>query len=292
MSEIFLERREFKTLKEVQEALAASFPSNKVKMKETKKASFPYIPVEWIKERLITVLGIENFDVEYSNIVHHDEDWITCDCTITVDFRPWGGRVKRVTQSDGLQIARHNSGDNKGLIVDLGNSYKSVRSSAFAKAAQELGVGLYLQFSTTNPNSNSNHQSSRNYGQSNNPNNPATANQKNAAKKMEERLKLNQDTKVRLMQRLFPQHINQALQNPTYDQMDQYIKTLKPVCDIIYAINKAAKGDKNIFEAKKKEVLGYLGKQFGVQINGFHGLLTLANNEIVSQVHQILAKAV
>ena len=37
-----------------------------------------YTPVETYQTRLISGLGVDGFDVIISDIVHHEEDWITC----------------------------------------------------------------------------------------------------------------------------------------------------------------------------------------------------------------------
>jgi hypothetical protein len=281
-----LNKQNFKTLEEVQAALAAPFPESVLK----KRKDWYFIPVERIRQRLIQVVGVDGFDIEYSQVRHHDEDWITVDCTLTIDFTPWGGRVKRVTQSDGVQIKRHTKGENQGMIVDLGNDYKSVMSGALAKAAQDFGIGLYLQFSNYNQNGvnsngaqnnrNTNTDQSNGY---NGGNNPATENQRNAAARMEKVIGLTGDTKWNLFKHLFPNATPQNMEHPTFSQMDRYLKTIKPVADIIRIAKSANYNQQQLFHV--------LSQQFKRKITSFTNLLTLADESTVKFVETLVKQS-
>lgn len=272
------ERQIFSTMEEVQGALTEPFPDYVIKDRN----GYPYIPVEHIKQRLISVLGVDGFDVIYSDIVHHEEDWITCDCTIIADFSLWGSRVKKVTQSDGIQIARLKA---NGSIVDLGNSYKTVRSSAFVKAAQELGVGLYLQFIKNDSNANK----GQSHNSNSNRNNLATNNQKNAANSMERKLQLSDKNKQKLINQLFGHSSKEFTTNPTFKQMNVYIQTLKPVCDIINLITSNSSNPR-----EKEEIQRYILEQLSIQMNkritSFISLLTIANEQTVEFTNNLLKR--
>lgn len=297
MSEFnLLNKQNLSTLEEVQTALAVPFPDNEIK----KRQDWPFIPIERIRQRLIQVVGVDAFDIEYSEVKHHDEDWITVDCTLTIDFTKWNGRVKKVSQSDGIQIKRHTKGQNQGMMVDLGNDYKSVKSGALSKAAADFGIGLYLQLqpkggqgnnNNNRNNGNGNYNNNNNYNNRNNGgngngngnnggNNPATDNQKNAASRMEKVIGLNGDTKFNLFKHLFPNITQQQVQSPTFSQMDKYLKTIKPVADIIRISGNAKYNQQELFRV--------LSQQFKRNVNSFTGLLTLADEKTVTFVDNLV----
>ncbi|MGG6447697.1 hypothetical protein [Pseudobacillus badius] len=279
MADHFLELRDdLKTMKEIQEALAEPFPENILDQQEN---GYWFIPVERVKERLITVVGVDAFDVEYSDIRHHEEDWITCTCTITVDFSKWNGRIKKVSQDSGLKIARHNKNEEKlGQIVDLGSAYKSVKSAAFSKAAQELGIGLYLQLEKKNDQSRQNNKGYQsNQKGKNSSNNEASDGQKKAIYAMEKRLALDPDKKNRLLTTLFSSNAKQAATKPTYNQADKYIGVLKPVCDIMDIVKHSPNS-----KEMKGMVFNSLSQHFQKKINSYVGLLTLVTPELVDDL--------
>lgn len=274
MENHYFQREDYSNLKEIQDALTKPFPTEALKERKGKL----YIPIHHIKQRMISVLGVDAYNVSFSEITHHAEDWITCDCTLTVDFTPWGGLIKSSTQSNGIQIARHKENeDKKGLIVDLGSAYKSLRSGALAKAAEDIGIGLYLKFENNSNNKGNNFYS--NNGNSR----PASKGQEKAARDMERKLGINEEKKIRLINRLFTNEANKALKKPTFSQMDKYIKTLKPVCDI-YDIVTNTYGSRDEIE---RYVFNELGKMFNIKIQSYVTLLTLADNKTVAYVQDL-----
>lgn len=270
-------------LDEVQEALIEPFPEEVIKVIDD--TGHRYIPAIWIKQRMLSVLGVDGFDVCYSTIQHHDEGWITVCCTITVDFSIWGGRRKSVNQSDGIRVARHSKGDKAGKVVDLGDSYKSLKSGAFVKAAQELGVGLYLALETESKGS----KAPLSHGNSGR-NNPATGKQKKAVSSMERKIGFNSQLKRKLFEQLFPkEEVETALSQPTFGHMDRYLRTLKPVCDI-YDLVQSHSESKDDYFAKLNGVLRELGAMFNIELRSLVSLLTLADNQTVSWVKDYLKK--
>lgn len=281
MSLGILSRQTFSTLEEVQEALAAEFPSNQLRTRQ----QWSFVPVERVRERLISVLGVDGFDISYSDVTHHPEDWITVTCTITADFTRWGGRIKSVTQADGIQIKRHSSGQNQGLIVDIGNDYKTVMSGSFTKAAQDLGVGLYLQFKNDNGGSNNS-----NYNRNNNNSNNNQQNQNNGGNSANfEKLKktvyacektigLDNQTKEKLLRSIIPNI--QDIKNLNEQQLETYKKVLQPVSFIIQNVQKT--------NVNEQEVFNLLSQSFNRKISSYQGLLTLATMQTVNQLKEWL----
>ncbi len=281
-----LDKLEFEKLEEVQAALASPFPENELKKRQEK---WYFIPVERIRQRLIQVVGVDAFDIKYSPVRHHEEDWLTVDCTLIIDFTKWGGRIKRVTQSDGIQIKRHTKGPNEGMMVDLGNDYKSAMSGALTKASQDFGVGLYIQLLNHNLNGgqgnkgqgNNNRNNNQSSGSGNNGSgNPATKNQKNAANRMDKAIGLTNDTKYNLFKHLFPNTTKEDMQTPTFTQMDKYLQTIKPVADII-----RISGNANY---NQQELFNVLSQQFKRKVSSFVGLLTLADESTVAFVDNLV----
>lgn len=260
------DKQNYETLEEVQNALAEPFPLNQLK----KRQDWYFVPVERIRQRLLQVLGVDAFDIEYGEVKHHDEDWITVDCTLTVDFTKWGGRIKKVTQSDGIQIKRHTQGNNQGMIVDLGNDYKTVMSGALKKAAQDLGIGLYISLLNHNLTGN------------------ATGNQNGQAadqdlKKIyacEQTIGITPEIKAKLFKSLFPKATEKQLKYPTPEQAKKYINVIQPVSFIVQNVRKS--------KASEQEVFQLLSQQFQRKITSYHGLLTLADMKTVNFINNWL----
>lgn len=270
------DKQNYETLEEVQNALAEPFPLNQLK----KRQNWYFVPVERIRQRLLQVLGVDAFDIEYGEVKHHDEDWITVDCTLTVDFTKWGGRIKKVTQSDGVQIKRHTQGNNQGMIVDLGNDYKTVMSGALTKAAQDLGIGLYIPLLNHNLTGNATGQNSgRNQGSSNN-NGQASDKETKKIYACEQTIGITPEIKAKLFKSLFPNATQQQIKYPTAEQAQRYIQVIQPVSFIVQNVRKA-----NVSE---QEVFSLLSQQFKRKITSYHGLLTLADMKTVNFVNDWL----
>lgn len=280
----FIERMSFESLEEVQAALTAPFDPQLLK----KRQQWEFIPVERIRERMMKVLGVDGFDIEYSDVKHHNEDWITCNCTITVDFTKWGGRVKKVTQADGIQLKRHSQGNNQGLLVDIGNDYKSVMSGAFSKATQDLGIGLYIQFNKSggaiNGSYSSNSGGNSGGGNSNNGGNDNYEKLRKTVYACENTIGITEQVKTKLFSTMFPGvNVQQVMQNPTEQQLDAYKKVIQPVSLIIMNAKNAKISD--------ERVLRELSQIFNRQIVKYTQALTLATyqttNDLKSRLQNV-----
>jgi hypothetical protein len=103
--------------------------------------SLVYIPVSEVINRLNKVLGVEQWSF---NVVKCDRDPIDTDFVIAhVQIRWYSRDGIQFIERDGIggqRIKRNKAGQ----IVDLGDEFKGAISDALKKAAQTLGVGLYL----------------------------------------------------------------------------------------------------------------------------------------------------
>lgn len=281
MSEFnLLDKQNYETLEEVQKALAEPYPLNQLK----KRQQWYFIPVERIRQRLIQVLGVDAFDIEYSEVKHHDEDWLTVNCTLTIDFTKWGGRIKSVTQSDGIQIKRHTQGNNQGLIVDLGNDYKTVMSGSLTKAAADLGIGLYISLLnhelSGNATQNGNHGNYGNQGNQQGNNGQAPDRELKKIYACEQTIGITPEVKNKLFNSLFPQATQQQIKYPTSEQAKKYIQVIQPVSFIVQNVRKA--------NVPEQEVFQLLSHQFKRNITSYHSLLTLANMKTVNFINDWL----
>jgi hypothetical protein len=120
--------------------LAEPFPEEMEKTLVKSGISLIYLPISEVINRLNKVLGVENWSFEIIS-VRRDE----------VDVDEIIAHVSLSAQIDGKSIVKHGFGgqtvkrqrkDNKP--VDLGNDFKGAVSDALKKAAQQLGIGLYL----------------------------------------------------------------------------------------------------------------------------------------------------
>jgi hypothetical protein len=109
--------------------------------------SLTYIPISEVVNRLNKVLGVARWDFTIISCQRDaiDSDFITAHVRLT--WNPENAKeddkwVEPVTKDGigGQKIKRNK----KGEIVDLGDEMKGAVSDALKKAAQMLGVGLYL----------------------------------------------------------------------------------------------------------------------------------------------------
>ena len=123
--------------------LAEPFPREMEKILKKGGASLTYIPVSEVITRLNKVLGIDSWSF---NIISCQRDSIDPDFIVAhvrLMWHPDGTRPESIIVRDGFggqKIKRTKTGD----IVDLGDEMKGAVSDALKKAAQTLGVGLYL----------------------------------------------------------------------------------------------------------------------------------------------------
>ena len=102
--------------------------------------SLIYIPVSEVINRLNKVLGVDNWSM---TVVKCERDAIDPDYVVAhvrLDCYIDDSRVITRDGIGGQKIKR----TKQGSIVDLGDEYKGAISDALKKAAQTLGVGLYL----------------------------------------------------------------------------------------------------------------------------------------------------
>lgn len=116
------------------------FPSEVERVLSKGGTSLIYIPVSEVINRLNRVLGISGWSSEILRCERDslDPEFIVAHVRLVVNI------------SDGQYVTKDGFGGQKikrtknGEILDLGNEFKSAVSDALKKAAQHLGVGLYL----------------------------------------------------------------------------------------------------------------------------------------------------
>jgi hypothetical protein len=118
------------------------FPQEVERQLKKGGASLTYIPVSEVITRLNKVLGFDNWSYEIVKSERDalDPDFIVAHVRLTVHTD--GDRFAAITKDGfgGQKIKRTKAGD----IVDLGDEFKGAVSDALKKAAQTLGIGLYL----------------------------------------------------------------------------------------------------------------------------------------------------
>lgn len=117
--------------------LSEQFPKEMERTLNKGGANLIYIPVSEVHNRMNKVIGLENWSLKVQNYVEIG-DSIVAHVTITAII-------------DGKEVQRDGVGGQKikrikatGLALDYGDEVKGAVSDAFKKAAQTLGVGLYL----------------------------------------------------------------------------------------------------------------------------------------------------
>lgn len=120
-------------------ALSEPFPREMERTVSKSGRSLTYIPISEVISRLNKVLGISNWSSEIVSIGRDatDTDWVVAHVRLTVVI-------------DGVTITKEGVGGQQvkytkaGKVLDLGDEFKGAMSDALKKAAQQLGVGLYL----------------------------------------------------------------------------------------------------------------------------------------------------
>lgn len=122
--------------------LSEQFPKEVERQLKKGGTSLTYIPVSEVINRLNKVIGIDGWSYEIIKCERDalDPDFIVAHVRMTI----YPGEDKFISAvKDGFggqKIKRTKNGD----IVDLGDEFKGAVSDALKKAAQSLGVGLYL----------------------------------------------------------------------------------------------------------------------------------------------------
>lgn len=127
------------------QSLSEPFPSEVERELKKGNARLTYIPVSEVITRLNKVLGVDMWSYEIINCGRDtlDPDYVVAQVRLTVNFVPTDTAPNITITRDGIggqKIKRTRNGD----IVDLGDEMKGAVSDALKKAAQSLGVGIYL----------------------------------------------------------------------------------------------------------------------------------------------------
>jgi len=125
--------------------LSEPFPKEVERQLRKGGTSLTYIPVSEVITRLNKVLGVDMWSYEIVSCARDaiDPDFIVAHVSLTATFVPTNDAPNITVVKHGIggqKIKRTKSGD----IVDLGDEMKGAVSDALKKAAQHLGVGLYL----------------------------------------------------------------------------------------------------------------------------------------------------
>jgi hypothetical protein len=127
---------------QIQSALNEQFPQEVERQLKKGGTTLTYIPVSEVITRLNKVLGFDGWSYQ---IVKCERDAIDPDFIVAhvrLDVFPETDKFCIISKDGfgGQKIKRTKAGD----IVDLGDEFKGAVSDALKKAAQALGVGLYL----------------------------------------------------------------------------------------------------------------------------------------------------
>lgn len=124
--------------------LAEPFPAEMERSLTKSGVTLTYIPISEVINRLNRVLGVSNWssDIIKCERDSHDPDFIIAHVRLSANFPTLLGTGRIVKDGIGGQKIKRSRKDNE--IVDLGDEMKGAVSDALKKAAQQLGVGLYL----------------------------------------------------------------------------------------------------------------------------------------------------
>lgn len=126
-------------MSEVLNELSKPFPAEVERTLVKGGTELTYIPVSEVITRLNNTLGVENWSYQVKDCQRDPDlrDWIIAHVTLTVIIN---GFVIHKDGFGGQEVKYMKS----GKPVDLGNEYKGAVSDALKKAAQAIGVGIYL----------------------------------------------------------------------------------------------------------------------------------------------------
>jgi hypothetical protein len=125
--------------------LSEPFPQEMERTVTKSGTNLTYIPVSEIINRLNKIIGVEKWSFQIIQCGRDtvDTDFVTAHVRITALMEnPTDNQVMTVIRDGigGQKIKRNK----QGAIMDLGDEFKGAISDALKKAAQTLGVGLYL----------------------------------------------------------------------------------------------------------------------------------------------------
>ena len=120
-------------------SLYEPFPPEVERQVKKSGTALTYIPISEVITRLNKVIGVDkwSFHINSCRRDEHDPEFVTAHVTLVVTID--NASVSR-DGIGGQKIKRTKQGD----IVDLGDEFKGAVSDALKKAAQTLGIGLYL----------------------------------------------------------------------------------------------------------------------------------------------------
>jgi hypothetical protein len=127
-------------MSEILSKLSEPFPKEVESTLRKGGASLTYIPISEVISRLNNVLGVDGWSYAVKGC-HRDSitpDWIIAHVTLTAII---DGSVVHKDGFGGQEVKYMKGGDKP---LDLGNEFKGAVSDALKKAAQALGVGIYL----------------------------------------------------------------------------------------------------------------------------------------------------
>jgi len=127
------------------QALSEPFDPSVERQLKKGGTSLTYIPISEVITRLNRVLGVDmwSYEIVSCNRDDLDPDFVVAHVRLTATFVPTNEAPSITVVKDGIggqKIKRTKNGD----IVDLGDEMKGAVSDALKKAAQHLGVGIYL----------------------------------------------------------------------------------------------------------------------------------------------------
>ena len=124
---------------DIYSALSEPFPQEMERSVRKGSANLTYIPISEVIARLNKVIGINNWSSEIISC-HRDQldpHWAIAHVRLTATIE---GQTVSKDGVGGQQIKMTKAGQ----ILDLGDEFKGAMSDALKKAAQQLGVALYL----------------------------------------------------------------------------------------------------------------------------------------------------
>lgn len=124
----------------LQQQLAEPFPRTVEKTLQKGSARLTYIPVSEIITRLNDVFGVGKWGYTINSCKRDSVDTDFVVAHISLNIYSEMGTQATIDGIGGQKINRTRNGD----IIELGDDMKGAVSDALKKAAQALGVGLYL----------------------------------------------------------------------------------------------------------------------------------------------------
>lgn len=128
-------------MSDLYQKLSDPFPQEMERTLTKSGTNLIYIPVSEVINRLNKVLGVDkwSFTIVRCERDATDPDFIVAH--VRIDWQPIADSPWISRDGFGGQKIKRNK---QGAIVDLGDEFKGAISDALKKAAQTLGVGLYL----------------------------------------------------------------------------------------------------------------------------------------------------